>query len=296
MAFAVKNKKWLGYALYVVLVTLLLLYYLFPSQTVEEFIDNRVARIDPAIGFKAEKIGLWVPAGLRINTGQIYLHDSPSPPVFKADSVYLGPRILPLVKGKYSFDLSGRAYHGDISGWLDSTGEEGKAIAGEVSFKNIDLADYGFLTSNFPHNLAGKISGDIEFSSGSAGPVGGNGKGDLRLTDGQLRFQTPLFGIAAVDLQNIDLQVELRSGVVQVIKAQLAGPEVNGSMSGSITLQPNIKNSTLNLKGTLEPLAEFYKNYPEIRELLKSMRKRVKRGQYFFVITGTLKNPIVKLL
>ena len=39
MAFAVKNKKWLGYALYVVLVTLLLLYYLFPSQTVEEFID-----------------------------------------------------------------------------------------------------------------------------------------------------------------------------------------------------------------------------------------------------------------
>jgi hypothetical protein len=54
--------------------------------------------------------------------------------------------------------------------------------------------------------------------------------------------------------------------------------------------------SQINLTGTLEPLAEFYKNYPEIRELLKSMRKRVKRGQYFFAITGTLGEPRFKLL
>ena len=35
---------------------------------------------------------------------------------------------------------------------------------------------------------------------------------------------------------------------------------------------------------------------PEIRELLKSMKKRVKRGQYFFAITGTLGEPRFRLL
>lgn len=293
MAFAAKNKKWLGYALYVVLVTLLLLYYLFPSQTVAEFVDNSVGRIDPAIGFKAGKIGLWIPVGIRISDAQIYLNDSPSPAVFKADRIYMKPQILPLITGKYSIDLSGSAYNGDISGWLDAKDEDVKTFESGLTFKNIDLAEYGFLKSNFPHSFMGRLSGDIEYSNNSAG---GNGKGDLRLSDGQLRFQAPIFGISAVDLQNIDLQLELRPGEVRIVKGQLSGSEVNATMSGSILLQENVSNSVLNLKGTLEPLAEFYKNYPEIRELLKSMRKRVKRGQYFFVITGTVNKPVFRLL
>jgi DNA polymerase I-like protein with 3'-5' exonuclease and polymerase domains len=61
-------------------------------------------------------------------------------------------------------------------------------------------------------------------------------------------------------------------------------------------LQKDIRLSQLNLKGTLEPLAEFYKNYPEIRQLLKAMKKRVKRGQYYFTVTGTLGEPKFNLL
>jgi DNA polymerase I-like protein with 3'-5' exonuclease and polymerase domains len=67
-------------------------------------------------------------------------------------------------------------------------------------------------------------------------------------------------------------------------------------MTGSIQLQNDMRLSQLNLRGTLEPLAEFYKNYPEVRELLKAMKKRVKRGQYFFTLTGTLGDPKFKLL
>jgi hypothetical protein len=66
-------------------------------------------------------------------------------------------------------------------------------------------------------------------------------------------------------------------------------------MNGFILLHSDIKLSQLKLTGTLEPLAEFYKNYPEIRELLKSMNKRVKRGQYFYSITGTLGAPAFTL-
>ena len=90
--------------------------------------------------------------------------------------------------------------------------------------------------------------------------------------------------------------LELRNKVITVAKAELSGLEVKASITGSIQLQPDINQSQLNLKGTLEPLAEFYKKHPEIRELLKSMKKRVKRGQYFFAVTGTLAEPRFRML
>ena len=63
----------LGYALYVILVTLVLLYYLFPDQAVQEVVDNSISRINPELGFKADTISPWIPAGLRIKGGRIYL-------------------------------------------------------------------------------------------------------------------------------------------------------------------------------------------------------------------------------
>ncbi|MDX1775184.1 MAG: hypothetical protein R3297_01235, partial [Desulfobulbales bacterium] len=108
-----KNKKWLGYALYCVMVTLLLLYYLFPAQAVEDFIDDSVRGINPAFRFKAEKIEPWLPAGLQITSGKIHLDTITAPAVFTADNIYIEPKILQLIKGRQSFAMSGAAYRGD---------------------------------------------------------------------------------------------------------------------------------------------------------------------------------------
>lgn len=295
MASILKNKKWLGYTLYVILVTLLLLYFLFPAKAVEEFVDNSVGRINPDLGFRAQNIGPWIPAGLRIKEAQVYLGDAPVPAVFEAESIYLGPHILKLVKGEYSINLSGKAYNGKLKGLLQAKGNDGQLFDSELSFQDFDLGNYAFLVEKLKHKLTGKFSGEIVYTKDSANS-GRNGKADLRLKDGQLQFQAPIFGIASVDLQNIDLEMELRDREITIVNAELSGPEVKASMTGSIQLQADLNSSQLNLKGTLEPLAEFYKNYPEIRELLKSMKKRVKRGQYFFAITGTLDEPRFRLL
>ena len=295
MASETKNKKWLGYTLYVVLVTVVLLYFLFPAQAVEEFLDNGISRINPEFVFEAEKIGPWIPAGLQITAGKIYLGNPSGAAVFKTDSLNIMPHILKLVKGAYSFDLDGEAYKGDINGTLHFTGEE-KNIASEIVFRDFVLAEYDFLTEKFKHRLIGRLSGEIVYSNESVGTAGGSGKADLRLSDGQLQFQAPVFNISSLDLQSIKLEAELSRRGRTIIKAQLEGPEVNGSMTGSIQLQKDIGLSQLNLKGTLEPQAEFYKNHPEIRELLKAMKTRVKRGEYFFTVTGTLGDPKFKLL
>jgi len=295
MASDSKNKNWLRYAAYVVLITVILLYSLFPSDSVEELLDSSVSRINPEFNFKADTIRPWIPAGLRINSGKIYLGNNPEAALFKSDSFYIGPHILKLLKGEYNVDLEGRAYNGEMSGTLHLTGTD-RDIAGEITFRDLALDEYDYLAEKFKHKVTGRLSGEIIYSNESADAAGGSGSIDLRLSDGRLQFQAPVFNIASLDLQSIKLEAKLNRREITIIKAELQGPEVNGSMTGSIKLQKNVRQSQLNLRGTLEPLAQFYQNYPEIRELLKSMKKRVKRGQYFFTVTGTLEDPQFKLL
>ena len=142
----------------------------------------------------------------------------------------------------------------------------------------------------------GTLSGEIVYGNESAGSAGGSGRAELRLSDGKLQFQAPVFNIPFLDLQNIKLEAKLGQKQITIIKAELEGSEVNGTLTGSIQLQKNVNQSQLKLKGTLEPLAEFYRNYPDVRELLKAMKKRIKRGQYFFTVTGTIGNPKFELL
>jgi type II secretion system protein N len=291
-----KNNKWLGYTLYVVLATVLMLYLLFPGQEVDEFLNNSLGSINPDYAFRADKIEAWIPVGTRISAGEIYLTGQDKPAVFKSDTLVVRSKILDLIKGERRFSVSGTAYSGDIEGTLHYTDNDKGLYAGGVSFRNIDLAEYEILAERFAHRLIGSLSGEIEYGKESTGAIGGSGKANLRLDNGQLQLKEPILDIDSVDLQSIRLEAKLSSRIITITKADLAGPEVKGSMTGSIQLQKNVGLSQLNMKGSLEPLAEFYKNHPELRELLKTMKKRVRRGQFFFTVTGTLANPTFKLL
>lgn len=296
MAFKAKNKKWLGYFIYVVLVTMVLLYFLFPAEMVEEFVDNSVSRSNPELTFKAGQISPWLPAGLRFVEARVYSGDNSQLPIFRAKSFYAGPQIIKLFKGEYRFQLDGQAYNGDIHGWLDLPDENKKSLAGDINFGNFDLASHEILAKKIDYKIIGSAGGNITFSGNSANIDDLNGKADLRLSDGQLQFKEAIFGIASVDMKSVEFELELKNRQINLIKAELGGSDVKGSLSGSIQLHKDFMQSSLNFKGTVEPLAEFYKNNPNIRELLKNMKKRVKRGQYFFAVTGTLNDPRFKLL
>jgi len=296
MAFKVKDKKWLGYFVYVVLATMFLLYILFPAEKVEEFIDNSVSRAEPKLSFDAERIKPWLPARLHFVESRVYVRDKSQSSIFRAESFYVGPQIVKLFKGDYRLQLDGKAYNGEIHGWLDPPDENKDSLAGEINFENFDLAAHEILAKELKHRVIGSVGGNITFARNSAKIDDINGKAVLRLSDGQLLFQEAIFGIPSIDMRSVEFEMELNNRKVNIIKAELAGSDIKGSVTGSIQLHKDIMQSSLNLKGTLEPLAEFYKNNPNVRELLKNMKKRVKRGQYFFAVTGTLDNPRFKLL
>jgi len=296
MTAKAKNKRWLGYALYVFLTALFLLYFLFPVNVIEEFVAHSLSRINPDLAFQASKIKPWIPARLRIVEGRVYLRDAPGQPVFEADSLYITPQLLKVIRGDYFFTLEGQAYRGEIAGSIHLAGKGTDAFGSELTFSDFNIGDYDLLAQKFAHKISGSLSGGIVYGSDPAGNAGGNGRADLHLSGGQLQFQAPIFGISSIDLQSIELGMELSGRKLTIVRAELDGQDVKASMTGTIQLQENVELSQLNLKGTMEFLAEFYKNHPDIFELLRSMKKRVRRGQYFFAVTGTLGTPIFTLL
>ena len=277
--------------LYVFLVALFLLYVLFPVKAVEEFLSHSVIRINPGLAFQAAKIRPKIPVGLRIVGGRVYLREVPEQTFFEADTLYIVPQLLKVMRGAYFFTFEGEAYRGEIEGSINMAGKNTGAFGAEVTFSDFSLEDYDLLVQKFAHQLSGSLSGGIVYGTNPAGNAGGSGRADLHLSEGRLQFQEPVFGVSGIDLQKIDMGLELDGGKITIIMTELAGREVKATMTGTIQLQDDIANSQLNLKGTMEFLAEFNKSHPEIFELLRSMKKRVRRGQYFFTITGTLGAP-----
>jgi len=296
MALEITNKKWLGYMLYVILVALFLLYFLFPANAVEEFVANSVSSINPDLAFQAAKIRPWIPAGLRVTEGRLYLRDAPQMTVFEADNLYIAPQVLKVIQGDYSFTLKAKAYKGEIAGSIQAPGKGTGAFETKVRFRDFNLGDYDLLAEKFAHRISGSLSGDIVYGIDPASNAGGSGRADLSLTAGKVQLQAPVFGISSVDLQSFELGMELSGRKVTIVRADMAGQKVKAIMTGTIQLQEKIELSQLNLKGTLEFLAEFSKNHPDVLELLRSMKKRTRRGQYFFAITGTLGAPSFSLL
>jgi type II secretion system protein N len=205
------------------------------------------------------------------------------------------PKVLDTLKGEPRFDMSGKAYGGEINGSFNVTDKEKGDFTSLISMRSIAFAELGLLAGKYGHKLLGSLSGEMDYGRDSSGAAGGSGKADLHLADGQLQFEKPMLNIDAVNINSLRVEAELARRTITVLKADLAGPELNGKMTGTIQLHKDMGSSQLNLKGSIEPLAEFYQKYPEIPELLKAMNKRIKRGQIPFAVTGTLDKPRFQL-
>ena len=50
------KKKWVGYVIFGILLTLVLLYYRFPSEAIQGFLQARVEKINPQLALSMEKV------------------------------------------------------------------------------------------------------------------------------------------------------------------------------------------------------------------------------------------------
>ena len=63
-------KKWLGYLLFALILTVVLLYYRFPSDAVRDYLQAMAERANPRVVLSLERVKLSLPIGLKfVETG-----------------------------------------------------------------------------------------------------------------------------------------------------------------------------------------------------------------------------------
>lgn len=288
------GREWFGYGLFGLLVATCVLYLRFPSADVGDYIDRSIKGINPNLSFSAKLIKPWPPLRLKFIETEV-VSGRPDIPLVVTEKFIAGPKISSLLLGKPVYVLKGTAYSGTFSGWMKHHGAVSEFGDGELSFSGIDLAKYNYLPELLGRQLGGILDGSITFQSSSAHLFDNKVHTQLRVNKGRAELLQPLLGLDAVAFDWLEVYATMEKRVLSA-SLELDGPELQGSMTGTIRVMPDIGQSRLSFKGVVEPQSLLYQQHPQAVAALNLLKKNMKNGKYSFAVKGTVQKPEFSLL
>ena len=282
--------KFSGYALYAILVTVVLLYYRFPSQGFYEHLIRLADGMDPGIIFSARSLHPSFPPGLQLMEPVFSLKESPATAVFKAQRLSVSPGIGSLVRGDIAWFFDANAYGGIITGNVQF-GKNDETAGLSVSFEKVRIHEYGFLPDFGIGDFTGNLKGEVTYGGPLDRLIMGAGTGDIHIAEGKIDLLNPFLGLETIPFGELSAQVTLKKGIVNLKQVSLDGNGFQGVLSGTIFLNRIMARSRLNLKGTIEPFEAYLKTLKggaALLSLFQGGRNGLKRS---FVIQGTFKSP-----
>ena len=295
-AFAGKYKKWLGYALFFVVLTAGLLYFRFPSDAVKDFLRARAEEANPPLSVSVGRLSPSILGGVKLEKARIAFREAKDRVLLEADSLLLRPVVWSFLRGESAYTFNGSAYEGDISGRIEFKREEsGEEIETAIALKDIRAEDFGYFSYLVGRPVQGTLGGTISYTGPPKNAAAdGSGEARLRLVDGKMKLLEPFLTFESIDFKEMDIELSLQQRRINVARLELKGSQMQGTLSGMILLKDDFKDSSLNLKGTIEPFAAFFESSGGTRDTVAFFRQRLKQGTLSSVIQGTLGEPEVK--
>ena len=288
------RREWFGYGLFGLLVVTCALYLRFPSAEVGDYLDRSLKGINPNLSFSAALIKPWPPLQLKF-TGTEVVSARTDIPLVVAENLVAGPKISSMLHGKPVYVLKGAAYSGAFSGRLQRRTDTAGFGEGELSLAGIDLAKYNYLPELFGRQLEGILNGSLSFKSNSGRLLDSGGQTQLRVNEGRMALLQPLLGLDAVVFDVITVDAALEKRILSA-SMELTGPELQGSMTGTIRIMADIWQSRLAFKGVVEPQSQLYQQHPQAAAALNLLKNKMKNGKYSFAVKGTVQKPEFSLL
>ena len=269
----VLKKKTLWFTLYGILITLIFLYLLFPSDIAKSRLEDAVN----SSGFilKTNSLRVAIPFGLKMKNVTL---GSGSPPTiyFQGDSLDLQFNPVSFFRKSKYIGLSGKAYGGNFSGnfALASFSKIYPPEEGKLKIQDIDLGKYDFIKKLMGREITGRASGQWTFNN----PADRNSSGtiDLFLNKGTFPLVEPFLGLSRIDFNRGEIKATIRNGRLKLEKMEILGSQLDCFLNGEINLAEDFKNSQLNLNGEMV-IAE------------KKVKMKINIG-------GTLANPSIRYI
>lgn len=271
-----KTKKRIAYTIYGTLITVLFLYWCFPSDNVSNYIKSTVAANNPDIGLSIDSVKLGFPPGIKFKNLLINFKDKPGANL-KADTLRVRLGFASLLQGRLSLLFYASTYEGNIKGYLDFANilPVGGPVRTEAEFNDVNIGSCSYLKILLGRQIIGKLRGSLNYK-GDKRLIDGTGSAQITLLDGSVELLKNVLGFDKLDFDEIETDVVLRNQILKMNKLNLTGKQLIGSINGNIFLADDMRFSWLDMIGNVEILA---------------LNRKVA-----IVISGTISNPEARFM
>jgi type II secretion system protein N len=292
--FIRKNQKWFGYVLYALIITAGLLYLRFPSELIKDYLEKRGERSNSPFSVSIGQVSPSLPFGLKLQKARLAQRADPNKIIFRADRVSVKPTIGTLFVGNLNLCFEAFAYDGVLEGCANFIEKRLQSpFSTSIVLKDIQVGKYD-LRSLIGRHVEGRLDGSVTYNGKNDLLIEGSGEANLRLSDGRLELLQPILSLDSIDFKQVLIKMALRNRKINLTQVALEGPSMRGTLSGIISLQKDLGESRLDLRGTIEPFSDFFKSLPGTRDMVKLFQRRLKRGTLTFIIRGTLTEPSIQ--
>lgn len=282
-----KVQKGVAYTVYILLVTTFCLFYLFPADAVTKYISFALTETYPELDVTIKKPSPTFPVGLRLQTVEFYHRRSL---LLKAEKVKIAPYLVTLFSPPVQFAFNGRVYGGTIEGRGRFTAKQAdNKIAIDARLARIQVKEIAFIQNLAGRKIEGLLEGKVQYDTGTTGR---HLSAEFTLSECIIRLLTPVFDIEDINLSSIETEIDLNKHTLQLKQCNFKGKQVDGALSGSIILNNPLKESVINLSGTIKPHSVLLAN---LSKVFGAVPQKWNQSGLPIRLDGTIEKPVFLL-
>lgn len=292
-----RNKKYIYYVLYSVILLIVLLYFRFPSGAFKEYLRANINSISPENILLIRDVKPAFPVGISLVDTRFSRRANPDIRYFTADSITVRPQIWSFLLGRLKFDFLCNVNKGLVEGNICFIEKKiGSPFKSSIEFKSIKIAEASSLSSLIECDLNGKLDGALKYSSEDEKFLNGTGEAEFNIKDGRIAFFQPIPIFDSIEFDDLSVRCLMEKRKLRLNHFEFLGQEMAGTLSGEIRLNNDISKSAVNIKGSIELSPEFFKNRKDSSAFFAYFRQRMKNGRLSFMLTGNIGEPRFTLL
>jgi type II secretion system protein N len=297
MRFWSLKKKWVGYVLYGILLTLGLLIICFPSGDMVSYLEASAAGMEPPLHLTVERLRPTLRLGLHLRQLDLALKDEPEKTLFQADDLLLRPGLWSLLKNSLKWHVDCDAYGGKIKGTIHfKERQTSSPFDSVVRLRGINLDQIPNLQELIGRKITGLLSGTVNYSGQYNLPLDGAGDADLTMANGEVQLFAPIpfLDIGQLAFEKMAISLALKKRLLRLTQLNFEGEQLQGSLTGTIRLSDQLSKSRLDLKGKVSLSGDLTESLSGESAAANLIRQRMTRGALSFAVYGTLEDPKIR--
>jgi len=280
--------RWFYYCCYALVLTLVLLYALFPGAKFKAHCVRQAESLFAGTTCSMGGLSYDFPFGLTLQDVLFADTNQRETPLFRLNSLTLSPVLSQLGK---VVELRGEGYSGQFSGTLLLEGKGKRFSLETLKIQNLNLGEMKPL-----HEVLGReISGLVDFSGSFSGVVNqylaGKAQGKVRLRDGKIVLVLPVLALNAIDLQEMEMDAKYDRSELQLSKGKMKGRELSVDFSSTVQVTSPWYISGITVMGSVAPQAGFINGSVPVQNEVRALQRQYKKATIPFRIHGSLQKP-----